>query len=82
MGLFLLILSKSLPKKRIIKPSGVTAIKNTAPITIGNTIEPKRIPNLNHDLFNGVKNLKFSKSVNLNYFSNPLIFSNIVFAIN
>ena len=59
MVLFLLILSKSLPKKRIIKPTGVTTIKNTAPITIGDTIEPKRIPNLNHSLFNGVKNLEF-----------------------
>jgi hypothetical protein len=59
MVLFLLILSKSFPKKRIIKPIGVTTIKNTAPITIGETIEPKRIPNLNHSLFNGVKNLEF-----------------------
>ena len=57
--LFLLILSKSFPNKRIIKPIGVTTIKNTAPITIGDTIEPKRIPNLNHSLFNGVKNLEF-----------------------
>ena len=45
--------------KRIIKPTGVTTIKNTAPITIGDTIEPKRIPNLNHSLFNGVKNFEF-----------------------
>ena len=59
MVLFLLILSKSLPKKRIIKPTGVTTIKNTAPITIGDTIEPKRIPNLNHNLLNGVNNLEF-----------------------
>ena len=55
MVLFLLIFSKSLPKKRIIKPTGVTTIKNTAPITMGDTIEPKRIPNLNHNLLNGVK---------------------------
>jgi len=59
MVLFLLIFSKSLPKKRIIKPIGVTTIKNTAPITMGDIIEPKRIPNLNHSLFNGVKNLEF-----------------------
>ena len=26
---------------------------------MGDTIEPKRIPNLNHSLFNGVKNLEF-----------------------
>ena len=59
MVLFLLILSKSLPAKRIITPIGVTTIKNTAPITIGDTIEPKRIPNLNHNLLNGVNNLEF-----------------------
>ena len=59
MVLFLLILNKSLPKKRIIMPVGVTTIKNTIPITIGDTIEPKRIPNLNHSLLNGVNNLEF-----------------------
>ena len=59
MFLFLLILNKSFPRKRIIKPTGVTIIKNTAPITIGDTIEPKRIPNLNHNLLNGVNNLEF-----------------------
>ena len=59
MVLFLLILSKSLPKKRIIKPTGVTTIKNTGAITIDVTIEPKRIPNFNHSLINGVKNLEF-----------------------
>ena len=59
MVLFLLILSKSLPAKRIIKPIGVTTIKNNAPITMGDTIEPKRIPNLNHSLFNGVKSPEF-----------------------
>ena len=60
MDLLLLILNKSFPRRRIIKPTGVTTIKNTAPITIGDTIEPKRIPNLNHSLFNGVKNLEFT----------------------
>ena len=59
MVLFLLILNKSFPRKRIIKPIGVTIIKNTAPKTIGDTIEPKRIPNLNHSLLNGVNNLEF-----------------------
>ena len=59
MVLFLLIFNKSFPKKRIIRPTGVTTIKNTAPITMGDTMEPKRIPNLNHSLFNGVKNLEF-----------------------
>ncbi len=59
MGLLLLILSKSFPRKRIITPIGVTTKKNTIPITMGDTIEPKRIPNLNHSLFKGVKNLEF-----------------------
>jgi len=58
-SLFLLILSISLPKKRIIRPIGVTTIKNTIPTTIGNTIEPKKIQNLYQSLFNGVKNLEF-----------------------
>ena len=57
--LFLLTLNKSLPKKRIIRPIGVTIIKNTMPIIIGDTIEPKKIPNLYQSLFNGVKNLEF-----------------------
>ena len=57
--LFLLILSTSLPKKRIIKPIGVTTIKNTIPITMGDITEPKKIPNLHHNLFNGFKNLEF-----------------------
>ena len=54
-NLLLLILSTSLPKKRIVRPTGVTTIKNTIPITMGDTIEPKKIPNLHHSLFNGVK---------------------------
>ena len=58
-SLFLLILSISLPKKRIIRPIGVTTIKNTIPTTIRNTIEPKKIQNLYQSLFNGVKNLEF-----------------------
>ena len=59
MDLLLLILNKSFPKKRIIKPIGVTTIKNTMPITMGDIIEPKKIPNLCHSLFNGFKNLEF-----------------------
>ena len=58
-SLFLLILSISLPKKRIIKPIGVTTIKNTMPITMGDIMEPKKIPNLYHSLFNGFKNVEF-----------------------
>lgn len=34
---------------------GVTTKKNTIPITIGDTKLPKKIPNLNQILFNGVK---------------------------
>jgi len=58
-NLFLLILNKSLPNNRISKPVGVTTKKNTTPITTGDTIEPKKNPNFNHNLFNGVKNLEF-----------------------
>ena len=60
MVLFLLILSKSFPRKRIIMPTGVTTKKYTIPITIGDAMEPKRIPNLNHSLLSGVKNLEFN----------------------
>ena len=38
---------------------GVTTKKKITPITIGATIAPKIIPNLNQSLFNGVKNLEF-----------------------
>ena len=58
MVLFLLILSKSLPKKRIIKPIGVTTKKNTKPITTGDTITPKKIPNLCHSLLSGFNKLE------------------------
>ena len=36
-------------------------IKKTIPITIGATIEPKSLPNLNHSIFNGVNNLELIK---------------------
>ena len=39
-------------------PIGATTEKYTNPITTGETIEPKKIPNLNHSLFNGVNNLE------------------------
>ena len=39
---------------------GVTIAKKTIPITIGETKLPKRIPNLNQVLFNGVKTFEFS----------------------
>ena len=56
--LFLLILSKSLPKRRIIILVGVTTKKKTIPIIIGEIMEPNKIPNLNHSLFSGVNNLE------------------------
>ena len=59
MDLLLLILNKSFPKKRKIKPIGVTTIKNTTPIMRGEIIDPNIVPNLSHSLFNGVKNLEF-----------------------
>ena len=40
---------------------GVTTKKNIMPITIGATIFPRKIPNLNHNLFRGVKSLEFIK---------------------
>ena len=42
----------------MINPVGVTTRKKTNPITIGETIIPNNIPNLNHNKFNGVKNLE------------------------
>ena len=38
---------------------GVTTKKNIIPITNGETIFPKNIPNLNQSLFKGVKTLEF-----------------------
>ena len=39
---------------------GVTIAKKTIPITIGETRLPNRIPNLNQNLFNGVKIFEFN----------------------
>ena len=36
-------------------PVGVTTRKKTKPITIGDTKLPNKIPNLNHNLFKGVR---------------------------
>ena len=76
MDLLLLIPNKSFPKKRKIKPIGVTTIKNTTPIMRGEIIDPNIVPNLSHSLFNGVKNLEFKTPKNKktkdkikNYFS-------------
>ena len=40
-------------------PVGVTTKKNTKPITIGETYLPNNIPNLNHNMFSGVKIFEF-----------------------
>ena len=42
----------------IKKPVGVTIRKNIIPITIGEIILPKNIPNLNHIIFKGVNILE------------------------
>ena len=57
---FLFFFNKSFPKRRINIPIGAKTKKYTNPITTGETIEPKKIPNLNHNLFNGVNNLELS----------------------
>jgi len=51
----------SLPKIFINNEVGVTTKKKTNPITIGETIFPRVIPNLNQSLFKGVKIDEFSK---------------------
>ena len=40
---------------------GVTTKKKIIPIIIGEIILPKKIPNLNHNLFRGDNNLEFKK---------------------
>ena len=40
-------------------PVGVTTRKKTSPIIIGETNFPRKIPNLNHKILSGVKNLEF-----------------------
>ena len=52
-------LSRSFFNNFIIKPIGVTTRKKIIPIIKGETIFPKKIPNLNHILFNGVKTFEF-----------------------
>ena len=59
-------LSKSLPKRRIIKPVGSTVKKYTSAITIGVTIEPSSIPNLNQSLFGNDNTLGTTKASNKN----------------
>ena len=45
----------SLPNSLSNNPVGVTIKKKIVPKIIGDTIFPKKIPNLNHSLFKGVK---------------------------
>ena len=40
---------------------GVITKKKTIPITIGETMDPKNKPNLNHSLFKGVNSFEFIK---------------------
>jgi hypothetical protein len=42
----------------MMTPIGVTTTKNITPITNGEIIFPKKIPNLNHNLFNGDNNFE------------------------
>tara|TARA_B100000767_G_scaffold186783_1_gene174215 strand:+ start:69 stop:452 length:384 start_codon:yes stop_codon:yes gene_type:complete len=50
--------NKFFPKIFIIIDVGVTIAKKTTPITIGETMLPNKIPNLNQILFNGVRNFE------------------------
>ena len=50
-----------MPNNFIIIPVGVTTKKNIIPITIGAIKFPKKIPNLNHNLFKGVRIFEFIK---------------------
>ena len=43
----------------MVSPIGVTTKKNIIPIIIGEIIFPKNIPNLNHNLFKGVRIFEF-----------------------
>ncbi len=43
----------------IKRPIGVITKKKTTPMTTGATITPKIIPNLYHNLFNGVSSFEF-----------------------
>ena len=48
----------------INKPIGVTTAKKIIPIRMGDNMDPKNIPNLNHNLFRGDKILEFIKPSN------------------
>ena len=59
-SLFFFKFIKSFPSNFINKPIGVTTKKNIIPIIIGETKLPKKTPNLNHALFNGVRTFEFN----------------------
>ncbi len=50
-----------MPDSLIINDVGVTTVKKTIPITIGDIKTPSKIPNLNQTLFKGVKIDEFNR---------------------
>ena len=54
------IFNKSLFNNLISNPIGVTTKKNIIPITNGEIIFPRKIPNLNQSLLSGFKILEFN----------------------
>ena len=60
-SLFFFKFNKFFPKIFITKEIGERIVKKTKLITIGETKLPSKIPNLNHNLFNGDKILEFNK---------------------
>jgi len=59
--LFFFRLSKSLPNTLIIREVGVTTIKKTKPIIMGDIKFPNKIPNLNQILFKGDNTDEFKR---------------------
>ncbi len=59
-----MLFNKSFPINLINRPIGVTTAKKIIPIINGEIIEPKKIPNLNHNLFRGDKIFEFIKPSN------------------
>ena len=53
-------LNRSFPNTLINRPIGVTTKKKIIPMIIGDIIFPKITPNLNHNLFSGVKIFEFN----------------------
>ena len=61
MSLFFFNLIKSFLNSFIIIPVGVTTKKKIIPIIIGAIKFPNKIPNLNHNLFKGVRIFEFKR---------------------